>query len=112
VTGRVTAGPYPARLGTTLAPGQFEPVWFAPADQIADGPWNATVTLRSGLTAESYSAKITFPRGPGTAPQGTAHPVTGRSGVVTILLVILIALLAALALGIVAYRRRRHRQTA
>jgi hypothetical protein len=27
----------------------------------------------SGLTEESYSAKITFPRGPGTAPQDTAH---------------------------------------
>jgi hypothetical protein len=112
VTGEVTAGPYPAKLGTTLAPGQSEPVWFAPAGQVTDGPWNATITLHSGLTEETYSAKVTFPRGPGTAPQGTAHPVTGRPGVVTILLVILIALLAALTVLIVAYRRRRHRQTA
>jgi hypothetical protein len=63
-----------------------------------------------------YSAVCAEPetghRGPGTAPQGTAHPVTSRPGVVTILLVILIALLAALTVLIVAYRRRRHRQTA
>jgi hypothetical protein len=112
VTGKVTAGPYPAELGTTLAPGQSEPVWFAPAGQVTDGPWNATVTLHSGLAQQSYSAKITFPRGPGTAPPGTARPVTGRFGVLAILLLILIALLVAAAILIITYRRRGRRQTA
>ena len=107
VTGQLTAGPYSAQLGTTLAPGQSEPVWFVPPSQVNDGPWNATVTLHSGPTQEAYRAKITFPRGPGTAPQGVAHPTSGPFGVVTILIgVILIVLLAGLVALIVAYRRR------
>jgi hypothetical protein len=113
VTGELTAGPYAARLGATLAPGQSEPVWFAPTNQVTDGPWKAIVTLHSGLAQQSYSAKFTFPRGPGTAPPGTAHPVTGRFSIVTILLsVIVIAVLATLAARIITRRRRRYHETA
>jgi len=109
VTGELTAGPYPAQLGTTLAPGQSEPVWFVPTSQVTDGPWNATVTLHSGLTQEAYRAKITFPRGPGTAPPGAARPASGGLGFITILAgAILVALLAVLAALIITYRRRRH----
>jgi len=107
VTGGLTAGPYPAQLGTTLAPGQSEPVWFVPASQVTDGPWNATVTLNSGLTHEAYRAKITFPRGPGTAPAAAARPAASSLGFVTIVTgAILVALLAALAALIITYRRR------
>jgi hypothetical protein len=110
VTGGLRGGPYPAQLGTTLAPGQSEPVWFVLTDQVGDGPWNATVTLRSGLNQQTFQAQITFPHAPGTGPAAAAHPASGGIGVVTILTsAILVVLLAALAgLVIMAYRRRRH----
>jgi hypothetical protein len=112
VTGALTAGPYPAQLGTTLAPGQSEPVWFTLASQMTDGPWNATVTLHSGLSQQAFRAKITFPRSPGTAPPAAARPVGGGLGFATILVgAILIALLAALVALIITYRRRRLTRT-
>jgi hypothetical protein len=109
VSGKLTAGPYPAQLGTTVAPGQSEPVRFALADQVGNGPWNATVTLHSGLNQQTFRARITFPRA-GTAPAAPAHPVGGGLSRVMILTgAILVALLAALAaLVIITYRRRGH----
>jgi len=108
VTGALTAGPYPAQLGTTLAPGQSEPVWFTLTSQMTNGPWNATVTLHSGLNQQAFRATITFPRSPGTAPPAAAHPVGGGLGFVTILAgAILIAVFAALTALIITHRRRR-----
>ena len=74
VTGGLTGGPYPAQLGTSLAPGQSEPVWFVLTDQVGDGPWNATVTLRSGLNQQTFRAQITFPHAPGTGPAALPTP--------------------------------------
>jgi hypothetical protein len=110
VTGGLTGGPYPAQLGTTLAPGQSEPVWFVLTDQVGDGPWNATVTLRSGLNQQTFRAQITFPHAPGTGPAAAVHPASSGISVVMVLTsAILVVLLAALAtLVIIAYRRRRH----
>ncbi len=108
VTGALTAGPYPAQLGTTLAPGQSEPVWFTLTGQMTDGPWNATVTLHSGLNQQAFRAKITFPRSPGTGRPAEARPVSGGLGFVTILAgAILIAIFAALIALIITHRRRR-----
>jgi hypothetical protein len=108
VTGALTAGPYPAQLGTTLAPGQSEPVWFTLTSQMTDGPWNATVTLHSGLSQQAFRAKITFPHSTGTAPQAAARPVGGGPGFVTILAgAIVIAMFAALIALIIIHRRRR-----
>jgi hypothetical protein len=113
VTGQLTAGPYSAQLGATLAPGQSEPVWFVLTSQITDGPWNATATLHSGLNQQAFRAQITFPRNPGTAPSpAAAHPPSGGLGFVTIVAgAILIALLAVLAALIITYRRRRLHRT-
>jgi hypothetical protein len=110
VTGGLTGGPYQAQLGTTLAPGQSEPVWFALTDQVGNGPWNATVTLRSGLNKQTFRAPITFPRAQGTGVAAAAHSVSSGIGAYTVLIsVILVVLLAVLAaLLIMAYRRRRH----
>ena len=65
VTGGLTGGPYQAQLGATLAPGQSEPVLFLLTGQVGNGPWNATVTLRSGLNQESFRGRSPSPRGPG-----------------------------------------------
>ena len=114
MTGGLTGGPYPAQLGTTLAPGQSEPVWFVLTDQVGDGPWNATVTLRSGLNQQTFRAQISFPLAPGTGPAAAARPASGGTGVDTVLtsaiLILLVATLAALA--IITYRRRRRRKNA
>ena len=65
--GGQTGGPYPARLGTTLAPGQTEPV-LVPIDAVvADGPWTAQLTLKSGLLERRVKAQLTFPAAAGTA---------------------------------------------
>ena len=110
VTGALTAGPYPAQLGTTLAPGQSEPVWFTLTSQMTDGPWNARVTLHSGLSQHAFQAKITFPSSPGTAPPTAARPVGGGLGLTTILAAaILITILIALIALISTHRRRRRR---
>ena len=110
VTGALTAGPYPAQLGTTLAPGQSEPVWFTLTSQMTDGPWNATVTLHSGLSQQAFRAKITFPRSQGTGPAAAARPVGGGLGLVAILGgAILIAIFAAViaVIAVIITRRRR-----
>ena len=41
-------------------------------DQVGNGPWNATVTLRSGLNQESFRGQITF--APGTRPAASPSP--------------------------------------
>ncbi|MFF4962074.1 hypothetical protein [Streptomyces sp. NPDC001222] len=80
VRGSINAGPYPVELGTTLAPGQSEPVTVVVTDQVANGPWKATLHLKSGLYEETYRARITFPRHTGHGRPGRAHAVVaGRS---------------------------------
>jgi hypothetical protein len=108
VTGALTAGPYPAQLGTTLASGQSEPVWFTLTSQMTNGPWNATVTLHSGLNQQAFQAKITFPRSQGTGPAAAARPAGGGLGLIAILGgAILIAIFAAVIAVTITHRRRR-----
>jgi hypothetical protein len=59
--GGLSAGPFPANLGTTLAIGATEPITIMLDKQVPDGPWHALVTLRSGLLERSARATITFP---------------------------------------------------
>jgi hypothetical protein len=68
VTGPLTAGPYTVAVGTTLAPGQSEPVTTAITDPVDAGPWNATISLQSGLLSQTYTAEVTFPDTPGSSP--------------------------------------------
>ncbi|MGV9242116.1 COG1470 family protein [Streptomyces sp. NPDC003710] len=82
VRGSIHAGPYPVQLGTTLAPGQSEPVTVLVTDQVANGPWKATLHLKSGLYEETYRARITFPRHSGHGRAARAHIVAGRRSMV------------------------------
>ena len=68
--GGLSGGPFPARLGTTLAPGDTEPVTVVLDKAIRGGPWTARLTLRSGLLERRAEATLTFPDSPGqqTAP--------------------------------------------
>jgi hypothetical protein len=54
--GGLSAGPFPADLGTTLAIGAAEPITITLDRQLPDGPWDALVTLRSGLCCSAAHA--------------------------------------------------------
>jgi hypothetical protein len=60
--GGLSAGPFPANLGTTLAIGDTEPVTILLDRRLPVGPWKARVTLHSGLVERSTQATIKFPR--------------------------------------------------
>jgi hypothetical protein len=71
--GGLSAGPFPATLGITLAIGDTEPVTIALDKRIPAGPWDARITLYSGLLERSARATITFP------DIGTSPPVNTTS---------------------------------
>jgi hypothetical protein len=65
--GGLGAGPFPATLGTTVAIGATETVTIILDMQIPAGPWEAGITLHSGLLERGAQATITFP-GAGASP--------------------------------------------
>lgn len=70
--GGLSAGPFDVTLGTTLGLTQSTPVRVALDKALPAGPWNATLTLKSGTLARSATAVITFPE------QGAAEPVPAQ----------------------------------
>lgn len=96
--GALSAGPFPASLGTTLGIDQTEPVTIALDRQLPAGPWDAQVVLHSGLLSRRARSTITFP--------GVERSQTHYLAIVGL------ALLVASCLGalFVALRRRRARQ--
>jgi hypothetical protein len=72
--GGVTAGPFPATLDTTLTRGATEPVTITLDRQLPAGPWDARITLHSGLVERDARATITFPE-TGASPAVQASPV-------------------------------------
>ncbi|HZT66165.1 MAG TPA: hypothetical protein VFA11_10290 [Acidimicrobiales bacterium] len=73
--GGTTAGPFPAKLGTTLGIGQTEPVTVLLDPKLPAGPWDAVITLQSDEVSHKAEARIVFP----TAPNSVARPVTAKS---------------------------------
>lgn len=59
--GGLSAGPLSAQGTTTLAPGDSGEVVFTLSDELPNGPWDATLALKSGLVEREASATITFP---------------------------------------------------
>jgi hypothetical protein len=116
--GGLSAGPFTASLGTTLAPGDTEPVTITLDKQVPAGPWDAEITLKSGLLTRSARATISFPRTVGLAAAAKATPTHRKSwfasGELSMVVVIVPALLIAalVALGRRAARRRRRTLTA
>jgi len=99
----LSAGPFTTNLGTTLAIGESEVVHVLLPKDVPDGPWDAELTLRSGLVSKTVSARITFP------PAGEVRPVVIQS--ISPWAVVAFALAGALALSIstIAYRASRRR---
>jgi len=98
--GGLSAGPFPARLGTTLAIGDTERVTTVLDRKMPSGPWVARVTMRSGVLERRAHATISFPGGETPADHRLVVVVVGLG------LLLLLMLLAAAA----ALRRRRRRR--
>ncbi len=94
--GGLSAGPFPARLGTTLGIGDAERVTTFLDRQMPSGPWAARVTLRSGLVQRKAHATITFPDASG----GSSDHWIALAGALGLLLLLL-------ATGMTHRRRRR-----
>lgn len=73
--GGLNAGPFPAKVGTTLGVNQTEPVTVTLDKQVPAGPWEARITLRSGTEVREAKATVTFPDQPGesAAPVGATE---------------------------------------
>lgn len=110
--GGLSAGPFPAELGTTLAPGQSEPVTVVLDKALPAGPWRARIVLQSDLVKRAAEATITFPAAAGSVGRpvdATPVPLTKNRNVL-IPIAIALLVLAALALLWWLYRRRKDRQ--
>ena len=70
--GGTSAGPFPAKLGTTLGIGQTEPVTILLDRNTPSGPWVAAVTLTSDQVTREAKGTITFPTAAGKS--GAAVP--------------------------------------
>jgi hypothetical protein len=95
--GGTSAGPFQAGQVLTLAPGQSGTVSFAAGRRLPAGPWQARISLVSGLTKESASATIDFSGHLPAAPWIRTAAMTGGGGLGV----------AAVTLLTVRARRRR-----
>jgi len=85
--GGLSAGPFPAQLGTTLGIGQEEPVTVKLDKRLPAGPWLAHLELQSDLIKHAAEATITFPTQAGTVGktvQAKAVPLTKNKQVLGI----------------------------
>lgn len=82
--GGLSGGPFAAELGTTLGVDKVAPVTILLDKELPDGPWQAELTLKSGILERSASAEITFPEGGGSSTvavnsedSGSLIPIAG-----------------------------------
>jgi hypothetical protein len=95
--GGLSAGPFPATLGTTLAVGDTESVTILLDEELPPGPWDAQIRMESGLLEHRAHAVITFPDAGAAAPvhidnEGLPWALLIAGGIGLILLLGLIAL--------------------
>lgn len=112
--GGLSAGPFAVELGRTLAAGDVVPVRIPLDAAIRGGPWNATLTARSGLVERRAEAVITFPEEAGdeAAPVEAEELALREDPSVVIPVAIGIFSLAVLLLLLSLLRSRARRRTA
>lgn len=98
-------GPHDVARGTTLLPGETGTVSVELPAELPNGPWTATIRLRSGLVEHTATGQLTFP-----APGEVGAPATVLSGMLSTPTVIGASLVVGLVLltgvGLVARRTR------
>ena len=105
--GSLTAGPFPVDVGTTLGPGESAPARVELDPELPNGPWDATVTIRSGREERTAEATITFPDDPGEAAEPVpASKVDGKRKVLLPIAALAVLLVGA-ATALFFFRRRR-----
>ena len=109
--GGLSAGPFPARLGSTLGIGAANPVEVPLSPELPAGPWNATITVRSGTLERTAEAMITFPDEAGTSGEAVmATSITDSTGgrlALTLAVALALAVLVAALWFVRANRGRR-----
>jgi len=100
--GGLHAGPFPATLGSTLAIGTVGQVVIVLDRRVPNGPWDAELTLRSGLLERSAKASITFPSSGSALPVLAAPIRPGWPLLVGLFLLLMCTFVAILVL----WRRR------
>lgn len=110
--GGLSAGPFPAELGTTLGIGQSQPVRVVLDKALPAGPWKARIDLTSGLVERAAEATITFPEEAGqrSAPaKATAVPLAQDPDVVVPVAIGALALVSLMLLFAIWWLRRRRK---
>ena len=107
--GGLRAGPYKVTNIPTLAIGKQGTVDIPLDKQTPNGPWLATLRLRSGYITHAVKGRILFPSTPGTSAKPVkAVPITkDRHVLVPIAIGLILALVIGLLLFLLWKRRRR-----
>ncbi len=106
--GGLSAGPFEAKLGTTLGIDQTEPVLVMLDRAVPAGPWDARIVLRSGTTEREATAKITFPAAAASSSGPVKTHVAGSSSP-ALPIAIGAAVLLGLLLFLFLFLRKRRR---
>ena len=96
--GGTSAGPFPARQIITLAPGQSGTMSFTPPKTLPHGPWQAKVTMVSGITTSTGTQTIQFGS---LVASSAALPVMAWAGLAVVLV---------LVVAFIVVRRARQRR--
>lgn len=104
--GGLSAGPFTAKLGTTLGLDQSELVQVALDPAITRGPWDARIVLRSGTTEREATASISFPDAPATVAAPVEVSAGGGSSILPIFAGGAVLVMVILVLVWLARRRR------
>jgi hypothetical protein len=105
--GGLSAGPFDSVAATTLQPGASDQVVIPLDRSLPNGPWDASLTMRSGRLQRTVTATITFPdAGEPAKAFEVDRPDKGIATIVALLL------LLAVLLGLLLFwwRRRRKRR--
>ncbi|MDQ0864483.1 hypothetical protein [Arthrobacter globiformis] len=108
--GGLSAGPFGIQKAATIAPGKAQNVTFTLPAELPNGPWTASVSLKSGLLERKATATLTFPdAGPGEAVTPVQEEETPWSALMALAAAALITLIAT---ALLMQRRRRRRRAA
>jgi hypothetical protein len=111
----LSAGPFAVRTASTLKPGDSGTVTVALDRELPSGPWDARITLTSGVTSRSGTARLTFPIDNGASAAPTTvlrQPATQsrfRESAISIAIAIAAAVILIVLILSVTVRRRRRR---